>query len=121
MHQKENRRECASGRLAMGETEIDSQQEHSTGHRSRLARQAALIAAAEHGETAVRHELIAHLNCLNRRRAHGTQRREGVRRFTCLVRLLYLVATRDVLSYASVTPESSPVESTRVFFLVSTA
>ena len=32
----------------------------------------------------------------------------------------YLVATRDVSSYALLTPESFPVESTRVFFLVST-
>ena len=30
------------------------------------------------------------------------------------------VATRDVLSYALVSPESFPVESTRVLFLVST-
>ena len=31
-----------------------------------------------------------------------------------------LVETRDVSSYASVTPESFPVEFTRVLFLVST-
>ena len=58
-----------------------------TGHRPRLAGQAALNAATEHGETTVRQELIAHLNCLNRRRARGTQGRGGVRRFTCLVRV----------------------------------
>ena len=71
----------------MGETEIVSQQEYSTDHRPRLAWQAALNAATEHGETTVKQELIAHLNCLNRRRARGTQRRGGVRRFTCLVRV----------------------------------
>ena len=89
----ENREECASGRLActqcaqMGETENASQQEYSTSHRPRLAKQAVLNAATEHGETTVRQELIAHLNCLNRRRARGTLRRGGVRRFTCLVRV----------------------------------
>ena len=59
----------------------------STGHRPRFARQAALNAATVHGETTVRQELIAHLDCLNRRGAHGTQRRGGVRRFTCLVQV----------------------------------
>ena len=47
-----------------------------------LVRQAALNAATENEETAVRQELIDRLHCLNRRRARGTQRREGVRRFT---------------------------------------
>ena len=71
----------------MGETENISQQEYSTGHRPRLAKQAALKAATEKGETAVRQDLIAHLDCLNRRRARGTQRRGGVRRFTCSVQV----------------------------------
>ena len=70
----------------MDETENVLQHEYSTGHRPKLARQVALNAATEHGETTVRQELIAHLYCLNRRRARGTQRRGGVRRFTCLVR-----------------------------------
>ena len=59
----ESRRECASSRLAftqcaqMGETENVSQQECSTGHRPRLAKQAALNAATDNGETAVRQKL----------------------------------------------------------------
>ena len=74
----------------IGETRNVPQQDtvnetQSTGHRPRLARRAASNAA--HGETTVREELIAHFNCLNRRRARGTQRRGGVRRFTCLVRV----------------------------------
>ena len=76
----------------IGETENVPQQDtvngtQSTGHRPRCARQAASNAATETGETTVRQELIAHLNCLNRRRARGTQRRGGVWRFTCLVNI----------------------------------
>ena len=44
----------------IGETENVPQQEYSTGHR--LARQAALNAATQGGETAARQELIAHFN-----------------------------------------------------------
>ena len=93
MPEIENRRERASGRLActqcaqMGETDNVLQQEYFTGHRPRLARQAALNAATEHGETTERQELIAHLYCLNRRRARGAQRRGGVRRFTYWIRV----------------------------------
>ena len=82
MPEIENRRECASGWSAcaqcaqMGETENVPQQEYSTGHRPRLARQAASNAATEHGETAVSQELIAHLNCLIRRRARDTHAEE---------------------------------------------
>ena len=121
----ENRRECASGRLAftqcaqMGETENVSQQEYSTGHRPKLARQAASNAATENGETAVRQELIAHINCLIRRRARGTHAEEECGDSRGYYEYI-LVATHDVLSFALVTPESFPVESTRVFFLVST-
>ena len=68
-----------------GETEIVLQ-EYSTGHRPRLVRQTALNAATAHGEN----ESEAGVDrppylCFNRRRARGTQRRGGVRRFTCLV------------------------------------
>ena len=49
----------------MDETENVLQQEYSTGHRPRLARQAALNAATEHGETTLRQELVEHLYCLN--------------------------------------------------------
>ena len=62
------------------------QTDSSTGYRPRLARQAALNAATENGETAVRQELIGPLNCVIRRRARCTHRR-GLRRSTCLVRL----------------------------------
>ena len=90
------------------------------GHRPRLAKQAALNTATKNGETAVRQkELIAHLNCLIRRRPRGTHAEEecGDSR----VRYEHiLVATRDVLRNAWVTRESFPVEPTRVLFLVST-
>ena len=103
----------------MGETENVSQQEYSTGHRPKLARQAASNAATENGETAVRQELIAHINCLIRRRARGTHAEEECGDSRGYYEYI-LVATHDVLSFALVTPESFPVESTRVFFLVST-
>ena len=89
----------------MGETENVSQMEYSTGHRPRLARQAALNAVTENGETAVRQELVVHLYCLVPRSARGTHAEEecGDSR----VRYEYiLVATCDVLSYALLTPES---------------
>ena len=104
----------------IGETRNVPQQDtvngtQSTGHRPRFARQAASNAATVHEETTVRQELIAHLDCSNRRRARGTQRRGGVRRFMCFARA-FPVATRDVFSFALVSPESFPVESTRVSF-----
>ena len=68
-----NREECASGRLAcaqcaqMVETENVSQQEFSmsTGHGPRLAERAQMMlrAAMKMEKTAVRSELIAHLDC----------------------------------------------------------
>ena len=76
----------------IGETENVPQQDtvngtQSTSHRPRFANQAPSNAATIHAETTVRKGLISHLHCMNRRRTHGTQRRGGVRRFTCLVQL----------------------------------
>ena len=75
-NRKSKRVQCAQ----IGETENVPQQDtvngtQSTGHRPRFARQVALNAATVHGETTVRQELIAHLNCMNRRKARGTQHR----------------------------------------------
>ena len=106
----------------MDETENVLQHEYSTGHRPRLARQVALNAATEHGETTCeagvdRPPLLFESAKSTR---HSTPRRSaeihlfGTNEF-------FLVASRDVLSYALVTPESFPVESTRVLFLVSSA
>ena len=103
----------------MGETENDVQ-EYSTGHGPRLARQTALDAATAHGETRVRQELIAHLSCVSIGEEHAVLNAEEEYGDSSVRYQYFLVATPDVLSNSLVTPESFPVESTRVLFLVST-
>ena len=118
---RKSKRVCAK----IGETRNVPQQDtvngtQSAGRRPRFARQTASMQRQYMGETTVRQELIAHLNCSNRRRARGTQRPGGVRRFTCSVRVIFGWRLVMFLSFAVVSPESFPVESTRVSILVST-
>ena len=98
-----NREERASGRLAcaqcaqMGEAESVSQQEDSTGHGPRLAERAQMMlhASMKMGKTAVRSELIAHLDCRFRRKAfdaHAEEECEDTRAGACNC----LVTTGDV-------------------------
>ena len=75
---------CETERLTTGVLQVIDQ--GLLGMQRRLRRQT-------NGETAVRQELIAHFEGLNRRRARGIQRRGGVRRFTCSVRVYSFCAS----------------------------
>ena len=70
-------------------------------------------------KTAVRSELIAHLDCRFRRKAfdaHAEEECGDTRAGECNC----LEATGDVLSFALVTSDSYPARSTGVLFLVDT-
>ena len=79
-----------------GETEIVLQQEYSTGHGPRLARQTALNAATAHGETRVRQKLIAHLTCVSIGEEHAVFNAEEECGDSRVWYEYFLVATRDI-------------------------
>ena len=110
-----------TGRLAcaqcaqMGEAESVSRQEDSTGHGPRLAERAPndVACSDESGVTAVRPELIAHLDCRFRRKAfdaHAEEECGDTRAGECNC----LVPTGDVLSFAFLTSDFFPAKSTSV-------
>ena len=103
-----------------GETESVLQQECSTGHGPRLSERApVMLHAAMKWGTAVRSELIAHLDCRVRRTAWVAHAEEE-----CGIHVLgasiHLVTTRDVVSFAFVTSDSSQSSPRECLFLVDT-